>query len=190
MQRVSLGLTYRFFLTCHQGSYLIRPLISKFHLRIILSLGHGVNAIGSRFEKMSTNHYRRLLFVLTLGFVVSCSQRPELAKTASLAQFDGNWTGEWSWAQGGVADLEIKLGRIKYTNFPAFHAKGETIVSGESEVEFQNQWSTPAPCILMTLPDSGLVVPIYITKDKNRLYYPVSTSKRKYIVFSRKGVAH
>lgn len=136
---------------------------------------------------MNTKFKRRLFFVLALGFIVSCSQRPELAKSASLDQFDGNWTGEWSWKKGIITNLEIKFGKIKFSNFPATHdATGEITASGEGEVEFQTEWSTPAPCILVTLPNSNLTVPVYITADKKRLYYPYSTSNGDYIMFSRK----
>jgi hypothetical protein len=131
------------------------------------------------------------VFALTLGFVVSCSQRPELAKTASLDQFDGSWTGEWSWKKGSVTDLDIKHGTIRFRNFPASSfVTGEFAVSGESKAEFNLQWSTPAPCILVTLSTYSnltLAVPIYMAEDKEHLYYPVSTSKRTYIVFSRKS---
>lgn len=121
------------------------------------------------------------------GLVASCSRRPALAETATLADFDGAWTGEWSWKDGSLTTLEIDHGKVKLSNFPASRSTtGETVVSGEGTVEFQSQWSTPAPCVLVTLPESELMVPIYITKDKEGLYYPVSTSNQRFIIFSRK----
>jgi hypothetical protein len=138
------------------------------------------------------SRFKCCFYALILGLAVSCSKRPELATTASLAQFDGSWTGEWSWKKGSVTDLDIKLGTIRFRNFPVSSVvTGEVAVSGESKAEFKLQWSTPAPCILVTLSTYSnltLAVTVYMAEDKEHLYYPVSTSKRTYIVFSRKSM--
>lgn len=125
--------------------------------------------------------------IAIFGLVASCSRRPALAETATLADFHGEWIGEWSWKKGNLTALEINHGKAKLSNFPASSSTAkEAVVSGEGAVEFRTQWSTPAPCVLVTLPGSELMVPIYITINKESLFYPVSTSGQKFIIFSRK----
>lgn len=115
-----------------------------------------------------TNIFRLLLIVATLVTASSCVRRPALAEASLLAEFDGEWVGEWSWKKGNWATLQIGNGKVKFANFPYDDDKGgEVVMSGGGVAEFASEWSRQSPCILVTLPGNPkTAVPVYISRDK------------------------
>src|SRR5687768_10042420 len=121
--------------------------------------------------------------LLLLSLLVSCSRKPQFATSAVPKDFEGQWAGTWSWNTNSTT-VEISGTRVKVSGFPI--NKGPTdemvVVSSEGEGEFLSEWSRRAPCVLVSLPNPKMGVPLYITRDKEHLVYEASVSQGRRII--------
>lgn len=120
--------------------------------------------------------------------LISCSKKPEYATSAVASDFDGQWSGAWSWHTNSTSFIEISNGRVKIKELPLETEPADTIavVSTEGEVRFANEYgSKRAPCVLLYLDAPKHAVPVYISKDKTRLIYNVDLNRERRIVFDK-----
>jgi len=127
-------------------------------------------------------------FVSLLLFAVSCSRQPELAGSAIAKDFDGHWSGRWSWATNNTTSVDISGTNIQVSRFPidTAPAGGIVIVSGGGQVRFQSHYgSQDSPCILLFFENPRDVVPLCIAKDKKHLIYDVNIIHDQQIILER-----
>jgi hypothetical protein len=124
--------------------------------------------------------------LLLFSLLVSCSRKPQFATSAVPKDFEGHWSGTWSWNTNSTT-VEISGTSVKVSGFPV--KKGATdeivVVSSEGEGEFLSEWSRRAPCVLVSLPNPKIGVPLYLTRDKEHLVYDASVSRGQRIIFKK-----
>lgn len=76
---------------------------------------------------------------------------------------------------------------MKVSGFPIKNGPTDEIVvvSSEGEGEFLSEWARRAPCVLVSLPNPKIGVPLYITRDKEHLVYDASVSRDQRIIFKK-----
>jgi hypothetical protein len=114
--------------------------------------------------------------------------KPELATSASAKDFDGQWSGHYSWDSTRVTSVEIAGTKLKVKGLPVETSTNDQIVviSEQGEARFESQYgSKNAPCVLLYFSDRKEVVPLFISKDKARLVYIVDINLDRQIVFTR-----
>ena len=121
---------------------------------------------------------------------MSCSRNPELATSAVAKDFDGTWSGFWSWEPTRSTSLDISGTELKVTELPLEESPGDKMgaITAEGEARFQSEYgSKGAPCILLYFLDHKEVVPLFISKDKEHLIYTVDINLDRRIIFKRKA---
>jgi hypothetical protein len=127
--------------------------------------------------------------VLVASLLASCSPRQtDFAATAVATEFDGSWSGTWSWNPRKTSTVEIANGRVKVDGFPLRKSPRDQVVvlSAEGEARFQAAYGAKgAPCVLLYFQNPKDVVALFITEDKRHLLYDVSLVRDQRIVFQR-----
>lgn len=125
--------------------------------------------------------------VIMLCCLAACSQGLDLAKSATHEDYTGEWTGAWSWNDIDKSSVQIISNIIVLEHFPIIGVDTDEIqtLSTTGVVEYLDEWSRRAPCILVLLQDPNVGFPIYISEDKNQLLYTISEHMRQRIIFER-----
>jgi hypothetical protein len=129
-----------------------------------------------------------LTFPLIFAAALSCSRESTvLATKANPGDFDGVWTGKWSWKPTESTSLEVFEGRVRAKNYPIRDLRTDetVVVSVSGKATFESEYGSPnAPCVLLDFPNE-VVTPIFISRNKKRLIYRVSAARDWNIIFER-----
>ena len=129
---------------------------------------------------------RNFLLLICATFLMSCSDSHELSKSASPQDFEGSWVGKWNWSPSETTAITIVGDQLEALRFPLDTAKGISLITAKGEAKFDKEYgSEAAPCVLLFFEDYKEVVPLFITKSKDRLTYTVDITFDKHIVFER-----